>query len=112
MIDVWLMRYKSPGFFRGGEAKTMEEECKVYGLPDWARNATRAIKLSCGFGMIIGIWWSVAALVAAAVLIVMMLGAVAMHIKVKDPIYKSAPATLFLCLSIAVCVHHWPAAAS
>lgn len=108
MIDVWWLRYKSPGVFRGGDARTMEEEFRVYGLPDWVRNATRAIKLGCAAGMILGLWWADVALVAAIVLALMMLGAVTMHVKVSDPVYKSAPAALFLILCLVTMAHHWP----
>jgi hypothetical protein len=102
MADVWLIRYNRPGFFRGGSARTMEEEFRVYGLPDWFRNFIRVSKLSAGGLMIAGIWIPLLAVIAGSGLAVLMLGAVAMHFKVGDPLYKALPSTTFLVLSILV----------
>ena len=96
MFDVWLIRYDKPQRARGGDAKTMIEEFRVYGLPDWFRNLIRVLKLSFGTLMIVGIWIPTAALVAGSGLAVLMAGAIAMHIKVKDPALKSLPATTLL----------------
>jgi len=62
MFDVWLFRYRTPGAFRGGDAKTMEEEFEVYGLPDWFRKVVRVLKLTAGVLMIAGIWHELTAL--------------------------------------------------
>ena len=110
MLDVWLIRYNRPGVFRGGDAKTMAEEFEVYGLPVWFRNFIRVAKLSAGAAMIVGIWIPVAAVVAGIGLAVLMAGAVTMHIKVKDPIYKAFPSSLFLVLSLVVAYVKWAAA--
>lgn len=108
MFDVWLIRYDKPQRARGGDAKTMIEEFRVYGLPDWFRNLIRVLKLSFGTLMIVGIWIPTAALVAGSGLAVLMAGAIAMHIKVKDPALKSLPATTFFLLSVFVAWTHWP----
>jgi hypothetical protein len=52
MLDVWLIRYNKPVLMRGGNAKTMKDEFKLYGLPDWFRNLMRTLKLLCGFLMV------------------------------------------------------------
>jgi len=103
MFDVWLFRYRTPGIFRGGDAKTMEEEFEVYGLPDWFRSLMRILKLTAGVLMIIGIWFNLVALIAGVGLAVLMGGAVSMHIKVKDPLYKAIPSFSFflMCLLVA-----------
>ena len=41
MFDVWLFRYNRPLLARGGDAQTMVEEFRVYGLPDWLRQLVR-----------------------------------------------------------------------
>lgn len=106
MFDVWLLRYDKPQRARGGNATTMAEEFAVYGLPAWFRNVVRILKLTSGALMIAGIWYGPLALVAGIALLVMMSGALAMHIKVSDPFYKSIPATLFLLLSAYVVYAH------
>lgn len=99
MLDVWLFRYSRPLLARGGDAQTMVEEFRVYGLPDWFRDVIRAMKLACAAGMVAGIWYPSVAFFAGSLLAVLMAGAVAMHVKVQDPWYKSVPATFFLALS-------------
>ena len=106
MFDVWLLRYNSPLRARGGDAKTMVEEFRVYGLPDWLRQVVRLLKLGSGALMIAGLWYSPAALVAGGTLVVLMAAAIAMHIKVNDPLYKWLPATLFFLLSCFVTYSH------
>jgi di/tricarboxylate transporter len=108
MFDVWLFRYNRPQRARGGDAQTMAEEFRVYGLPDWFRNLTRALKLTAGTLMVVGIWFPQAALAAGIALVILMGGAITMHIKVRDPLYKSIPATTFFVLSGLVMLDHWP----
>ena len=107
MLDVWLIRYNTPVKFRGGDAKTMKEEFRLYGLPDWFRSIVRVLKLSCGVLMVVGIWIPLAAVIAGVILAVLMLGAIVMHFKVRDPLVKASPATLFLLLSVAVAGMRW-----
>ncbi len=102
MFDVWLIRYRSPGIFRGGDSTTMEEEFRVYGLPDWFRSMVRVLKLTAGVLMIAGIWNDLIALIAGTWLAVLMAGAMIMHIKVKDPLYKAFPSTTFFLMCLAV----------
>jgi uncharacterized membrane protein YphA (DoxX/SURF4 family) len=106
MFDVWLFRYNRPLLARGGDAKTMVEEFRVYGLPDWLRQLVRVLKLASGSLMVLGIWFPPAALVGGASLTVLMGAAIAMHFKVGDPLYKSVPATLFFVLSVYVTYAH------
>ena len=99
MFDAWLFRYNRPLRARGGDAKTMAEEFKVYGLPEWLLHLVRVLKLGSGVLMIAGIWYPAAALAAGIGLAVLMAAAIAMHIKIRDPLYKAMPATLFFLLS-------------
>lgn len=102
MLDVWLLRYERPLRARGGDARTMVEEFKVYGLPDWMLPLVRVLKLGAGTLMVVGIWYPVAAAIAGIILVVLMGGAILMHVKVKDPLLKSVPATFFFVLSCYV----------
>jgi uncharacterized membrane protein YphA (DoxX/SURF4 family) len=102
MFDVWLLRYNRPLRARGGNSQTMPEEFEVYGLPVWLLHLVRVLKLSSGALMIVGVWYSSAAFVAGVALVVLMASAIAMHIKIQDPVYKAMPATLFFLLSCYV----------
>ncbi|MEM6672441.1 MAG: DoxX family protein [Planctomycetota bacterium] len=112
MVDVWLLRYDKPLRARGGDAQTMVEEFRVYGLPDWFRSVIRVLKLGCAVLLVVGIWHAGTALIGGTLLAALMAGAVAMHIKVSDPWLKSVPATFFLLLSAYVAYSHWPGGAA
>jgi len=111
MYDVWWFRHDKPQRARGGDARTMAEEFRVYGLPDWLRNLVRVLKLTCGTLMIVGVWVPIAAFIGGAGLVILMGGAIAMHAKVSDPLYKFLPATTFFLLSCWVVYARWPVAA-
>ena len=102
MFDVWLLRYDKPVRARGGDARTMPEEFRVYGLPDWTLKLVRVSKLGAGALLLIGIWVPLAAAIGGAMLVVLMAGAISMHVKVGDPVLKSVPATFFFLLSAYV----------
>ena len=108
MFDVWWLRYHTPGIFRGGDSKTMEEEFRVYGLPDWFRNLVRVLKLGAGGLMLVGLWSAPIAFFAGVGLAILMGGAVSMHIKVRDPLYKTIPSFSFLLLCLLVAYWHRP----
>ncbi|MHC4377274.1 MAG: DoxX family protein [Planctomycetota bacterium] len=106
MVDVWILRYDKPLRARAGDAQTMVEEFRVYGLPDWFRNLTRVLKLSAAALLVLGLRFDWPAFAGGALLVVLMAGAVAMHVKVGDSPLKSVPATFFLALSGFVAYGH------
>ncbi|PHX64615.1 MAG: hypothetical protein CK550_09045 [Gemmatimonadetes bacterium] len=53
--------------------------------------------------LIAGIWFPAVVFSAAALICVLMLGALAMHVRVRDPLRKSLPALGMLVLCIGVC---------
>lgn len=108
MYDVWWFRYRTPGIFRGGDSTTMEEEFRVYGLPDWFRNVVRVLKLTAGTLVLTGLFVPWSAFAGGFMLCFLMAGAVCMHIKVKDPLYKAIPSVSFLFMSLWVCATRWP----
>lgn len=107
MVDVWVRRYSRPGLVRGGDARSMAEEFRHYGLPDWFRNLMRIAKLSAGALLLLGIWLPWAAVMGGSVLGVLLAGAVAMHLKVNDPVYKLLPSFAFMLLSLVVAYFRW-----
>jgi hypothetical protein len=102
VLNVWLLRAGKATPWRGGNAKNMKEEFATYGLPTWFMSVIGAIKVLLSIGLIASIWYPTLELYAAGGIGLLMLGAVAMHIKVNDPIKKSFPAALFLVLSAAI----------
>ena len=102
IFNVWLLRYGRPTTWRGGSAGNMKEEFAVYGLPGWSVNVIGALKLLLAAALIAGGWIPGLTRPAAIGLAVLMLGAVAMHVKVQDPLQKSLPAFTLLVLSSVV----------
>jgi hypothetical protein len=104
ILNVWILRPGNPTPYRGGEAKNIREEFAAYGLPFWFMYLVGALKIGLAVALIAAIWFPSAARPAAIGLGLLMLGALAMHLKAKDPIRKSAPAiTVFLmCAAIAL----------
>lgn len=104
ILNVWLLRYRKETDFRGGEAKNLREEFEVYGLPPWFMKVVGFFKILFAVLLIVGIWVPTVTKPAAIGMAVLMLGAVSMHIKVKDPVKKALPAfsLLVLCLIVAL----------
>lgn len=102
ILNVWLLRYGKDTEWRGGDARSMKEEFAVYGLPSWVMGVVGFLKLLFAVGLIAGIWFPFFTQPAAAGLAVLMLGAVAMHFKVKDPMKRALPAAAMLVMSLLV----------
>jgi len=80
----------------------MEEEFHSYGLSTNCMRIVKVLKLSFSALLVLGVWFPVLALVGAVGMAGLMLAAVFMHCKVRDPIYKSLPAASLLLLSLLV----------
>ena len=102
IFNVWILRFGKVTEWRGGSAESMKEEFKIYGLPPWSVSVVGFLKLIFAVSLIVGIWFPLLVRPAAIGIAVLMLGAVAMHIKVKDPAKKSLPALTMLVLSVFV----------
>ncbi|MDH3524207.1 MAG: DoxX family protein [Acidobacteriota bacterium] len=103
LLNVWLLRRGRATSYRGGGSKTLKEEFAAYGLPDGAFYVVGALKVLSAAALIAGIWFPALVLPAAAVVAVLMVGALVMHVKVKDPAIKSLPAFLMLLMSGDLC---------
>ncbi len=99
LLNVWLVRRGSATPYRGGDAGSLKEEFATYGLPDFFFYLVGALKIGSAVMLIAGIWINALVLPAAAIVAVLMVGALVMHIKVKDPAVKSLPAFLMLVMS-------------
>ena len=104
LLNVWLLRRQSATAYRGGTAKNLKEEFAAYGLPAPMFYIVGGLKIICGVLLLVGLAYPPVVLPAAAIVAVLMVGAVAMHLKVGDPVTKYVPATLMLAMSGAICV--------
>ena len=100
LLNVWLLRFNKPTPYRGGDATNMIEEFKRYGLPLWFMYTIGFLKIALSLSLIASIWFDVLQLPSALGIAVLMLGSLAMHIKIHDPIKKYMPAISFLLLSL------------
>jgi hypothetical protein len=102
IVNVWLLRYGKPTAYRGGSAQSMKEEFAVYGLSPAVMQLVGALKLLLAAALVVGIWVPSLVPPAAIGMAVLMVGAVGMHVKVKDPLLRSLPALCMLVLSVGV----------
>ncbi len=102
LLNVWLLRFKKSTEYRGGSAKNLTEEFSAYGLPTWFMYLIGALKIGSAFALLFGFWVPEIVGPAASVVVLLMLGALAMHFKVKDPITKSVPAALMLVMALVI----------
>ncbi|MAU36337.1 MAG: hypothetical protein CMD14_03070 [Flavobacteriales bacterium] len=104
LLNVWLIRRNKQTIYRGGDATSMSEEFSTYGLPKWFMYVVGSLKVIIAFLLIIGIWISKLNMYSYILLALLMLGAIIMHLKVKDKIIKSVPALSLLTLLLLLII--------
>ena len=102
LLNVWLVRARTATAYRGGSAQSLKEEFATYGLPEWTFYAVGALKVGSAVLLIAGIWLPQLIRPPALVVAALMVGALAMHAKAKDPLTKSVPAVLMLLMAVAI----------
>ena len=102
IMNVWLLRSGQATPFRGGDAKTLREEFAAYGLPFWFMCMVGLLKVGLAVALLAAIWLDGVAQPAAIGLGLLMVGALSMHLKVKDPVKKALPATVVLAMCIII----------
>ena len=102
IYNVWFFRFNKPTRYRGKNAETMKDEFISYGLPDYFVWLIGFLKVTLATLLLIGIYINSLVFPASVGMAILMVGAIAMHIKVKDDIIKSLPATIFLILSLFI----------
>lgn len=102
LLNVWLVRARAATAYRGGSAQSLKEEFATYGLPDWTFYAVGALKIGSAVLLIAGIWIPQLIRPPALVVAALMVGALVMHAKAKDPFMKSVPAALMLLMAVAI----------
>jgi len=98
LLNVWLVRFNKSTDYRGGTAQNMKQEFAAYGLPEWFCYVVGGLKIVSGILLLLGVFIPGIAVYPAAVVSVLMVGALVMHLKVKDPVKKSIPAASVLAL--------------
>ena len=102
IIGVWLLRFRKSTSWRAGHSGNMKEEFEAYGFPTFVVKVIGLLEISVATSLIVGLWWPVTTKPAAGVLALLMLGAVLIHFKVKDPVKKFLPALSLLVLSLFI----------
>ena len=119
LLNVWVLRFNQSTSYRGGDANNMKEEFDNYGFASWFMYAIGAFKVVLA-GVLL--WFTFVRefavinpedefelmrdnidIIGLLVLSIIMIGAIIMHIKLKDSILKSLPAFLMLTMSL-VCI--------
>ena len=99
ILNVWFNRFDKDTGSRGGDATNMKEEFAEYGFSETQMYAVGAAKVGLAIALLVGLFVPKIARPAALGLAAFMLGAIGMHIKVGDPLKRSAPAITVLGLS-------------
>ena len=102
ILNVWLIRGQRPTNYRGGNAQSLKAEFAAYGLPAPLFYVIGTLKLGAALALLLGIALPQLVAPAAALMTALMLGAIVMHVKVRDPAHKSLPAAILLLLSVAI----------
>jgi uncharacterized membrane protein YphA (DoxX/SURF4 family) len=100
LLNVWLLHFRQRTAYRGGNAGSMRDEFTVYGMPPWSVYVVGALKVGIAICLLAGLWIPAVIFPASLILCVLMVGALAMHAKVHDPMKKSLPALAMLAFSI------------
>ncbi|SKB67805.1 DoxX-like family protein [Salegentibacter holothuriorum] len=102
ILNVWLLRFNKKTIYRGGEAANMKGEFQAYGLPEKTVYLIGFIKITLGLMLIAGIWLENLVDPAAIGMAAMMIGAIAMHLKIKDSFKQTLPAISLLVICLVI----------
>lgn len=102
LLNVWLVRAGSSTAYRGGDATTLKEEFDAYGLPSALFYVVGLLKVGAGLVLLAGLFIDAPVEIAAGIVAALMIGALAMHVKVGDPAKRSVPAALMLIMCAGI----------
>ena len=102
IINVWLIQPNKPSKWRGGDATTITEEFNVYGLSNTFYKIIFVIKVGLAILLLISIKYDFLTLYSSIGLAILLGGSILMHVKIKDPLFKSFPALLFMVMNLAI----------
>ncbi len=85
----------------------MADEFKRFGLPSFFNFLTGAFEIVGAIGMLIGIWYPMAALLAGLLLGgTMLVAALTLIVLARDPFKKAIPALVLFVLSLGISCYH------
>jgi len=102
IINVWLIQPNKPSKWRGGDATTITEEFSVYGLSKTFYYIVFAVKVGLAILLLVSIKYDIFSLYSSIGLAALLGGSIAMHLKVKDALFKSFPAFLFMVMNLII----------
>ena len=102
LLYVWLVRFSKPSPYRGGAANDMVEEFSEYGLPQRFVWIVGGLKVAAAVALILSIFLPWLTLPSAALISVLMAGAIVMHFRIHDRPLKIMPAATLLVLTLVV----------
>jgi|TARA_B100000497_G_C7655204_1_gene394350 hypothetical protein len=102
ILNVWLIQPNKPSKWRGGDATTITEEFSVYGLSKTFYYIVFAVKVGLAILLLVSIKYDVFSLYSSIGLAALLGGSIAMHLKVKDALFKSFPAFLFMVMNLII----------
>jgi len=102
ILNVWLIQPKKTTRWRGGNTRTIIEEFNYYGLSKVFCYFIGFLKVSLAILLLASITIEYLTLTASLGLAALLLGSIIMHIKVKDPLFKSFPAFLFMVMNLII----------
>lgn len=108
LLNVWLLRASRSTAYRGGDADSLRAEFAAYGLPSWFFALVGFLKVGSALALLGGVWFPALTIPAATVVLVLMVGALAMHARVRDPLVKSLPAFAMLLMATGLCLESLP----
>ena len=80
----------------------MREEFAAYGLPMWFAYVIGTLKVGSALLLLAGLWIPALVLPAALLVCILMVGALSMHLKVRDPLKKYLPAAGMLAICVLI----------
>ncbi|MDX2261969.1 MAG: DoxX family protein [Gemmatimonadales bacterium] len=91
---VWVVRYQA-----------VLADFAAFQLPDWLRDLVGALKLT-GVALLLGVGDGLEG-IGAAMIGVFMVGAVMMHLRVKNPLIKMLPSFCLGLMALFIAMHHY-----
>ena len=102
ILNVWLIQSNKPSKWRGGDAKTITEEFSIYRLSKTFYYIVFAVKVGLAILLLVSIKYDIFSLYSSIGLAALLGGSIAMHLKVKDALFKSFPAFLFMVMNLII----------
>lgn len=102
ILNVWLLQKNKATKWRGGNAVNIVEEFQVYGFSKQFCYFIGFLKVSLAIILLASIQFKTLTLIGVLGLSILLLGSIIMHIRIKDALYKSFPAFLFILMNLMI----------